>query len=119
MRFLRRLRRCSGEYFFSGGGVEYTDAPPSCAEDDDFSSAMLFSLEVFLHGPLAATQGTNKRNLREVVAVQTGNVLLVCAGDCLLRLHDLYCVCNPRTEAISGLCQCLIRQVDAATRNIH
>src|ERR1700751_4377026 len=119
MIFLRRLRRSAGEYFFSGGGVEYTDAPPSCAEEDEFSSAMLFSLEVFLHALLAITQGTNKGNLREVVAVQTRNVLLVCAGDRLLRLHDLYRVCDSRTEPIPGLGQCLIGQVDVAACNIH
>src|SRR5215471_7274588 len=42
MRFLRRLRRSAGEYFFSGGSSEYTEAPVSGCEGDAFSSAMFY-----------------------------------------------------------------------------
>ena len=44
MRFLRRLRRSAGEYFFSGGSSEYTEAPVSGCEEDTFSSAMFIFL---------------------------------------------------------------------------
>src|SRR5436853_2932757 len=117
MRFLRRFRRASGEYLLSGAGAEF--AAVSEAEEDAISSAILFSWEVFLHALLASTQGANEGNFREIIAVQTGDVLLVRAGNRLLRLHDLYRVSNAGGEAVARLCERLIGQIDVAACNLH
>src|SRR5215813_5427857 len=87
IRFLRRLRRASGEYFRSGGGARTGGV--SETGRDAFSSAILFSWEILLHSALTGAHSANERNLREIVLIQTGDVLLMGVGNRLLRLHDL------------------------------
>ena len=106
MRFLRRFRRASGEYFSLGGGVGIRRSDRHAgAKKTSFSSAMLFSWKIFLYALSASAHGPDEGNFREIILVQTGNVLLMRAGYCLLRLDNLYCVGNACTEAILRLCQ--------------
>ncbi len=115
MRFLRRFRRAAGEYFFSGGGAEYTEAPVSGERRRCLFFRHLHFPRKYSFTPCSASpQGTNEGNFREIIVVQTGNVLLVRAGDCLLRLHDLNRIGDARTKAIARLCERLIRQIDIA-----
>src|SRR5215468_6401199 len=88
IRFLRRLRRASGEYFRSGGGAPTGGVPATGG--DAFSSAILFSWEILLQSALTGAHSANERNLREIVFIQTGNILLVRVRQCFLRLDDFH-----------------------------
>src|SRR5215469_3793339 len=116
-RLRRRFRRAVGEYFFSVGTAELAELSETAG--DAFSFAILFSWEELLHARLTSTQGTNQRDFCEIIVVQTRNVLLMRAGNCLLRLYDLYCVGNAGGEAIAVLGKCLVSQINIATRNFH
>src|SRR5581483_4023753 len=83
-----------------------------------FRRPCLFSWEELLNTLLAGTECADQRNLREIVLVQTGNVLLVRAGYRLLRLHDLDCVSDTRIEAVPRLRQGLVGQIDVAPRGL-
>src|SRR5579864_9236434 len=119
MRFLLRLRRAAGEYFPSTAGARFAEGSVPGIAVGAFSSAILFSWEILFHALLAGAQGTNERNFREIIVVQTGNVLFVRAGDRLLRLHDLYRIGDARRKAIAGLRERLVGQIDIAARNLY
>src|SRR5262249_53943735 len=65
------------------------------------------------------SQSAGERELGRIVAIHTGDVLIVRACQRLLGLHDLHAVCDTRSEAILGTSKVLVCEIDVAASNIH
>src|SRR5208282_225292 len=67
------------------------------------------SFEIFLDALLRGAKSASEGNFCEIVAVETGDVLFMGAGDGLLRLHDFDCIGDAGRETIARLEQRLFR----------
>src|SRR5271168_4217879 len=70
----------------------------------------LASSEILAKTASCNTEGTSERQLREIVAIEAGDVLVVGAGQGLLGLHHFDAVCNACRKAILGTSDVLVGQ---------
>ncbi len=67
---------------------------------------------------LGIADGISQFDFREIVSIKTFDVVLVGAGDGLLRLHDFQIICHSGGKAVLRLSERLFRQFDRATSDL-
>ena len=75
--------------------------------------------QILPHNLLCVADSSCQQHLGDVVCVQTGDVLLVCRSQLLLRLDNLNVVGHARGKAVLRLRQRLLRKVEPGTRDLH